>query len=221
MTVTVGLGTGNKDQQLMHLMTILQAQREGLQIGVTTPKNIFNALTKLTQNAGFKSPEEFWTDPGDGPAKPPQDPKIALKKMELEADQQKFQAETITNQQQAEKDSQLEIQKFQAEAAIDQQKADRVWQQEQLRSQNDVAIEKEKIAAQMALERYKAELQAQTQLQIAQLNAEVQAQQMERQYVMDQQRAAVDMKKHEDTIAAANRPRKVIRDSNNRIDGVQ
>jgi hypothetical protein len=70
MTVSVGLGTGNKDQQLMHLMQIIQMQKEGLQIGLATPKNIYNAAAKLTQNAGFRNASEFWTDPGDGPQQP-------------------------------------------------------------------------------------------------------------------------------------------------------
>jgi hypothetical protein len=221
MSVSVGLGTGNKDQQLGHLMTILQAQREAIQIGVATPKNVYHALKKLTQNAGFKAPEEFWTDPGDKPVPPPPNPQVALKQMELQADQQKFQAETQMKQQETDKQSQLDIQKFQAQAAIDQQKADRVWQQEQLRSSNDVAIEKEKIAAQMELERYKAELKAQTDLQIAQIQAEMQAQQMERQWQMDQQRAAIDMKKHDDMVAAENRPKTVVRDQSGRVSGVQ
>lgn len=74
MSVSVGLGTGNKDQMLAHLMTIVQAQKEGLQIGLATPKNIYNALAKLTQNAGFKNPEEFWTNPemNQQPKEPPQ-----------------------------------------------------------------------------------------------------------------------------------------------------
>lgn len=221
MTVSVGLGTGNKDQQLAHLMTILQAQKEALAIGVATPKNIHKALEKLTQNAGFKNPEEFWTDPGDKPLTPPQDPKIQIKQMELKADQQKFQAEALVKQQEADKAAQADIHKFQAQAEIDKQKADRVWQQEQLRSQNDVAIEREKIAAQMELERYKAELKAQTDIQIAQIQAEMQAQQMERQYQMDQQKTALDMKKHEDMVAAANRPKTVVRDQSGRVSGVQ
>lgn len=221
MSVSVGLGTGNKDQQLAHLMTILQAQKEAIQIGVATPQNIYNALRKLTQNAGFKEPEEFWTDPGDKPIQPPPDPKVALKKMELEADQHKFQAEAQVKQQEADKAAQMDVMKFQAEAAIDKQKAEMVWQQEQLRSQNDVAIEKEKIAAQMELERYKAELNARTQLQIAQLNAEMQAQQMERQYQMDQHKASMDMRKHEELVAAANRPKTVTRDQSGRVSGVQ
>jgi len=63
LTISVGLGTGNKDQMMQHLMLILQAQREALQIGIATPKNVHYALTKLTQNAGFKDADSFWTDP--------------------------------------------------------------------------------------------------------------------------------------------------------------
>lgn len=74
MSVSVGLGTGNKDQMLGHLITILQAQKEGMQIGLATPKNIYNALAKMTQNAGFKNPEEFWTDPSEQPVQPPEPP---------------------------------------------------------------------------------------------------------------------------------------------------
>lgn len=224
MSVAVGLGTGNKDQQLMHLANLFQQQMALLQAGVpcVTPENIYETLRQTVINAGFKQPDQFVTDPQKVPPKPQQqDPKIAIKQMELQADAQKFQATTQVEQQKASQEAQLDVHKFQAQAAIDQQKADRAWQQEQLRSQNDVAIEKEKIAAQMQLERYKAELQAQTQLQIAQLNAEMQAQQMERQHAMDQQKAAIDMKKHEDTIAAANRPKTVTRDGNGRVSGVQ
>lgn len=74
MTVSVGLGTGNKDQMLGHLMTILQEQKQGMAIGLASPKNVYNALTKLTQNAGFKNPEEFWTNPEQNqqPEQPPQ-----------------------------------------------------------------------------------------------------------------------------------------------------
>jgi hypothetical protein len=46
-------------------------------------------------------------------------------------------------------------------------------QQEQLRSQNDVIIEREKIAAQAELERFKAQLKAETDLAIAQIKAQV------------------------------------------------
>ena len=161
LSISVGLGTGNKDQQLMHLMTILQVQREGLAIGITTPENIYNAVAKLTQNAGFKNPEEFWTNPAQQPPQPPQPTPEEIKiqgelqktQMQIQADQQKFQAETVLKQQEAEKQ----------------------LQQEMLRSQNDVAIEQQKIEAQMELERYKAQLDAEVELKKAQM--QVQAQQ--------------------------------------------
>ena len=143
LSISVGLGAGNKDQQLSHLATILQAQKEALSIGITSPEKIYNALAKLTQNAGFKNPEEFWINPANTP--------------EQEGQQQK--------------PSEAEIM-IQGQLAIEKQKADAQLQQEQVRSQNDVTIEREKIAAQAELERFKAQLKAETDLAIAQIKAQ-------------------------------------------------
>ena len=143
LSISVGLGAGNKDQQLAHLATILQAQKEALQIGITSPEKIYNALAKLTQNAGFKNPEEFWINP----------------------------ANTPEQEGQPSKPSEAEIM-VQGQLAIEQQKAQAQLQQEQLRSQNDVIIEREKIAAQAELERFKAQLKAETDLAIAQIKAQ-------------------------------------------------
>jgi len=146
LTISVGLGAGNKDQQLMHLQTILAMQKEALAAGITSPEKIYNALAKLTQNAGFKNPEEFWTNPAENPQ--PQQP----------------------NQP-----SETEI-AIQGQLAIEQQKAQAQLEQEQIRSRNDVIIEREKIAAQAELERYKAQLKAETDLAIAQIKAAAQNQ---------------------------------------------
>ncbi len=175
MQVTVGLGTGNKDQQLMHLQAMWQRTMQELQMGLPTvsPENVYEIDRQLAINSGFKNPEQYVTDPSKVPPKEPQpDPQMQIKQMELQADAQKFQAQTQVEKEKAARDSQLDIQKFQAQAEIDRRQAEQQWQQEQLRSQNDVQIEKEKIAAQMQLERYKAELQAETQLKIAMLNHE-------------------------------------------------
>ena len=131
LSISVGLGAGNKDQQLVHLTSILQMQKEAIQIGLTSPEKIYNALAKLTQNAGFKNPEEFWTNP----------------------------ANTPEQEGQQDKPSEAEIM-VQGQLQIEQQKAQAQLQQEQVRSQNDVIIEREKIAAQAELERFKAQLKA-------------------------------------------------------------
>lgn len=144
MSISVGLGAGNKDQQLMHLTTILQMQKEAIQIGITSPEKIYNALAKLTQNAGFKNPEEFWTNPANTP--------------EQEGQQQKpTEAEIMV----------------QGQLQIEQQKAQAQIMQEQERSKNDIIIEREKIIAQAELEKFKAQLKAETDLAIAQLKAQV------------------------------------------------
>jgi len=143
LSISVGLGAGNKDQQLMHLTTILQMQKEAIQIGITSPEKIYNALAKLTQNAGFKNPEEFWVNPANTP--------------QMEGQQDKPSEAEIAVQ------GQLQIEREKAQAQL---------QQEQVRSQNDVIIEREKIAAQAELERFKAQLKAETDLAIAQIKAQ-------------------------------------------------
>jgi hypothetical protein len=143
LSISVGLGAGNKDQQLVHLTSILQMQKEAIAVGLTNPEKIYNALAKLTQNAGFKNPEEFWVNP----------------------------ANTPEQAQKQDKPSEAEIM-IQGQLQIEQQKAQSQLQQEQVRSQNDVIIEREKIASQAELERFKAQLKAETDLAIAQIKAQ-------------------------------------------------
>ena len=153
LSISVGLGAGNKDQQLAHLATILQAQKEALSIGITSPEKIYNALAKLTQNAGFKNPEEFWVNPANTP--------------EQEGQQRPDPNETLIQGQLA-----IEQQKAQSDMALSQQKAQAQMMQEQERSKNDIIIEREKIIAQAELEKFKAQLKAETDLAIAQIKAQ-------------------------------------------------
>jgi hypothetical protein len=142
LSISVGLGAGNKDQQLMHLTSILQMQKEAIQVGLTSPEKIYNALAKLTQNAGFKNPEEFWVNPANTP--------------EQEGEQKPSEAEIMV----------------QGQLQIEQQKAQAQMMQEQERSKNDIIIEREKIIAQAELEKFKAQLKAETDLAIAQIKAQ-------------------------------------------------
>lgn len=115
MTVAVGLGTGNKDQMLQHLMMILQMQQQAIPLGLATPKNAYNALKRLTQNAGFKQPDEFWTEPPDGPMPPQPNPEMEKLKMEGQAKQMDMQIKMQT--------AQADIQHKQQTAQIDLEKA--------------------------------------------------------------------------------------------------
>lgn len=227
MTVTVGLGTGNKDQQLAHIMNILTVMKEAMAGGVpiVTPDNLYNAVIELTKNAGFKDADKFWTNPQQIPPKPPQpDPEQIKLQGQMQIEQLKLQADQ---------------QKFQASSQIEQEKAQMQMNHEQLRSQNDVAIEQEKIKAQMELERWKAELSAQVELQKEQMRVESQQaiKQMEvstpqhpinvntqdNQAFMETLKTMMEQQaiSNEQLIASLNKPKQIIRGSDGRVVGVQ
>jgi hypothetical protein len=223
MSVVVGLGTGNKDQQLMHLNNMIGLQMQAMQAGlpIVTPENIYNTARQIAINAGFKQPELFVTDPAQVPPKPPQeDPKLTLKKMELEADAQKFQAETQVNQQTEQQKAQLEMQKFQAQAEIDQRQAEQEMLREAQRSQNDLQIEREKMQMEAELKRYEMELKAQTDIQIAQMNAQIEAQRFERESIQREQDSQRQMAMHQEKIQAMKAPKTIQRGPDGRATGI-
>jgi hypothetical protein len=59
MTVSVGLGTGNRDQQIVHLQTILMMQERLIPLGLVSKANVRHAASKYIQAAGFKDNESF------------------------------------------------------------------------------------------------------------------------------------------------------------------
>lgn len=116
MSINVGIGTGDQMQQAAYLQQIAQAQFAmlGSPMGgrVVTEKNIFAVQARIAENAGFKNPAEFFTDPSQLPPPQPSGPppevqleqmkqqgRMQEKQMELNADAQKFQAEQVMQQQ--------------------------------------------------------------------------------------------------------------------------
>ena len=236
LTVSVGLGTGNKDQQLAHLTQIIQLQTMGLQLGISTPKNVYNAAAKMTQNAGFRNPEEFWSDPESQEAQQRQaqqsqqpNPEMVKVQSQMQIEQMKLQAK--------EKEIQMS-------AMADHQKAQMQLEHEQVRSQNDVAIEQARVQAEMELERWKAELEAQTELQKTQMKLQADK---EIELMKAQSDVAVQMAQHKQelgglvdkaktsqgsdqtnaiiqglqaAIESLNKPKQIVRDQQGRAVGV-
>jgi len=96
MTINVGLGTGNTEAQMQRLQMILMAQKEAMPIGLASKKNIYNALAKVTEAAGFKNISDFWTDPEAGEV----DPSALMQKVqEMQQFIQQNQAEYQTAMQ--------------------------------------------------------------------------------------------------------------------------
>lgn len=127
MTINVGIGTGDEQQQSQFLMQIAQAQAtvagSPYAKKLISPKQIYNVQARLAENAGFKNPNEFWLDPDKVPDTPPPpppiDPKIMLEQAKLKDSQQKAMAEMQMDTQKQDKELAFKAQ----QAELDRQNA--------------------------------------------------------------------------------------------------
>src|SRR5471032_472891 len=103
LSVSVGLGTGNRDQQTAQMMNLLQLDQQIVQMqgGVDGPlvtsQNIYNKLSKLVEASGLKTVASYYTDPRSlpprPPAPPPTDPLAQQQQMALRVEQQRVAQE--------------------------------------------------------------------------------------------------------------------------------
>ncbi len=191
MSISVGLGTGDRPQQIAFLMQVLGIQTQALQFGLTGPDKVYNTLKRLTQAGGFKDPNEFWSDPSMNPPQPPGPPPEVLK------EQAKVQGQAQIEQMKAQSQSQLEQMRIGAELQLKREefglKMQELQANLQLQQSNDVRdAERERLRAEqqaqidamkLQFDREKADLEAQitkyktdqdnaTKLQIAGMSAE-------------------------------------------------
>ena len=188
MVINVGLGTGDKDQQLMHLMKMAEAQFQFIQMGapIVTMENVYNTQAKIAENAGFKSVEQFWSDPKKAPPQQQQpDPAQQAAQAQAQAEQGKMQLEQAKMQQssqqaqqQAQMTAQLEQMKLQAGQQAEQMKAQAAQQIEAARLQAAQETERIRLSSEQAMEamrldfeRWKVERESETKIMVAQIGA--------------------------------------------------
>ena len=120
VTITVGLGAGSKDQQIVMLNNILQKQLQAFQLQgnkeypMVNLKNIYNSLAKIIEEAGLKNVENYFINPDQGkdlmqPSPPPEPTPIEKieftriaseekrKVAELELEAKKLKADTAAS----------------------------------------------------------------------------------------------------------------------------
>ena len=120
MTVTVGIGNGNKDQQLYHLNNIqamLQAVGNTEYAYLVSAENVFNTAGEVIKNAGYKDPEFFIGDPANVPPPPPPPPSPEMIAAEAEAEKDRADAQyKMAQAQNLQLELQIEQQKLQLAA---------------------------------------------------------------------------------------------------------
>lgn len=99
VSIEVGLGTGNKQEQLAALGQI-QATQEGIiqnggYGGLVTPVEYYHTLAQLVKIAGFKNVDQYFRDPSQQPQQPPQppqpDPNVMMIQVQAQVEQGKLQ----------------------------------------------------------------------------------------------------------------------------------
>lgn len=164
LSINVGLGTGNKDQQMAMAAMVLQKQEQilgtqGFANPLVTVGQYRNTLGRFIEAAGFKDSNEFFKEISPEldaaisqpppPQQPPMDPAVqaymAQTQAQIQGDQAKLQARIEADRIKAEADIQLARDKAAAE----------------------IQLERDKAAAQLKLKT--AEFEADTQLKAAEI----------------------------------------------------
>lgn len=171
MTVRVGMGVGDKDQQLQHAMMLFNIQQQVAPFGGATPQNFMNTAEMMVNAMGQKGVERFFTLP------PPPDPSQQKPDPKMVEAQGKVQVAQAVGQSKV----QIETAKAKAHIALTAQK-----------NQADAALEAQKTGAQTRLEAFKAQQQAALQqFQVEEeLRMKQEAQNM--QHALDASNAAVE-----------------------------
>jgi hypothetical protein len=154
LSINVGLGTGNKDQQMAMIGMVLQKQEQILQTQgyanpLTSAGQYRNTLGRFIEAAGFKDSSEFF------------------KEIPPELDQALSNPQP--QQPQPDPATMAYMQQAQAQMQMDQAKAENDIKIANAKAAAQIQLEREKAAAQLQLKT--AEFQAETQLKAAQIGA--------------------------------------------------
>ena len=142
LSINVGLGTGNKDQQMAMIGMILQKQEQilgtqGYANPLTSPGQYRNTLGRFIEAAGFKDSAEFFKQippeldqmlsapppPQQAPVDPAVQAYMAQTQAQIEGDRAKLQAQIEADRIKAAADIQLEREKAAAEIQLQRDKA--------------------------------------------------------------------------------------------------
>lgn len=127
----VGLGVGDKDQQVAHLLNLRALAVEGLMNGTATPENIYELDVEIAKTMGFQSGARFFNNPKENP--PPKQPNPLEAQMQVE--QMKLQAMQQIEREKMQSQERIEAMKAQQQAQVDQLRAQMQQQTDLVRQQ--------------------------------------------------------------------------------------
>jgi hypothetical protein len=176
VSISVGLGVGNKAEQISQANTVLQTMAELQQTPyayLLKPEHVHKAVQRLYTAAGIKNVDDYIADPEQVEAPEPQpDPEMAKAQAQMQIEQAKMQAS-----------QQVEAAKMQAKQQSDMMSI----QLEQAKAQAQIQLEREKAAAQAQVEAVRMQLDQAR----AQFEAQLALRESEQQFAIE--RAKLEM----------------------------
>lgn len=230
--VNVGIGTGNKDQQVNHLMALLNEQRQVFPIGAANAQNIYEAEKELTKALGFKSPDKFFQDPSKSGPMP--DPNQAQLQADMKKEEHKGQITLQVESQKIQANAQLEAQKMQMQERVDVNRQQAEAQQKQLEIQQEAELERykaeletQKENARLQFEQWKTQFDANTKIQIEHikrgevLQPDIITPLLDAQGQINRQLATAIGEMLQAAVQQIRAPRRIVRDANGRAQGLE
>lgn len=176
--IDVGLGTGGKDKRALALQTVTAMQQPFAASGVLPPQAGIAAARAFCDAVGLGDGTEFFPDP-QPPQPPPPSEAVQIEQMRLQADAQKFQAEQVRDRERIVLEHQLKQQQSRDSLSLQASNDERDAQRERARAEMDAQLRQieqanQKYVADLRAEvdRYRADLDAQVKLAIANKSAE-------------------------------------------------
>lgn len=170
MTVTVGMGSGTKEQQLAFLWALLGVQKEAIMVpgqGLVQPENIYNTLKKLVEMGGLKSVDPYFVDPGENPdagGEPPPDPKVMEAQAKLKLQQEESKAKLMLQAEQVKADQQAAMAKLVSEKEISRARLDAEIAMKREQMMAEIGLSRERMLAEAQLKREQMDLEMRTRL---------------------------------------------------------
>lgn len=128
ITAQVGLGTGNRDEEAQRLMMVIQEQKQAMQMGLSTPANLYNAYERLVESMELKDASLYFTDPQSLEGQQLAQQRSQQAQAQQQAEQQLMQSQMQLVQAQNEIKRlgvMLKHQEAQAKLAADKEKVDK------------------------------------------------------------------------------------------------
>jgi hypothetical protein len=168
VNINVGIGQGNKDQKVQHMMALIGQQEKVFALGVATPSNAFESSRELAKLLGYKNGDKFFNDPIKNPPPPKPDPEKMKLDAQMQLEDKKIQANAQGQATQAQIQAQVKQMELQFKAAADQ--ADRQHQAEieQLKANYQAQVDNNRQAS----EAQQHAMKMQNEAALAQLKAQ-------------------------------------------------